>query len=245
MKESLGNSFPDPAPNSNRMLNLCQYMENFWSKVPAAQQPVINGRQQNPIDALASVFPGSDNQWNAELVLLESGINAAKAGMWGRNAINDDSTMAEYLGNEPDRAIKNIKNVLTALVYHRDGQISQILVNQARRVEQMMGDLDTIYLPAMNRQTRGANYAHWKPVGLQQYWRQWMRGRADIARVKATTYIEKYMRALQDGYNSPSIQEFIRQHPNDPASQTGTVLINKINHLQQTVDNAPAWTNPF
>ncbi|TKA54386.1 hypothetical protein B0A49_13375 [Cryomyces minteri] len=142
--------------------------------------------------------------------------------------------MAGYLGSEPDRAIKNVKDGLTALVYHRDGQVSQILANQARRVEQMMGDL-----------TRRANYARWQPVGLQQYWRQWMRGRAEVARVKATTYIEKYMRALQDGYNSPSIQESIRQHPHDPASQTGTVWVNKINHFQQAVDNAPAWTNPF
>lgn len=73
--------YPNPNPGGQGMVNLCNYMKPFWSLLPQAQQPNIGGVTMNPIDWVGSVFPGSDNQYRNEFILLEAGINTAKGGV--------------------------------------------------------------------------------------------------------------------------------------------------------------------
>jgi len=56
-------------------------MAIFWSQLTQDQQPTVNGVTMNPIDLVGSVFPGSDNQWRIEFILLEAGVNLAKGGV--------------------------------------------------------------------------------------------------------------------------------------------------------------------
>ncbi len=170
--------------------------------------------------------------------------------MWGKSAINSAVTMDGYEKSTPDRVVKNIKDVISALKYMRDVTISQILVAQKNRVGGMLEQMDRNYVPNIQK-TDGAkqNYARWQYIGLQGHWNTFMRGRADFARTKAESYINTYLEHLETGYVNPVAIENANlgasASPPDPQAQAALVLIGKIQALRKEVDNMPTWTNPF
>ena len=168
--------------------------------------------------------------------------------MWGDDPINNDNTMQEYLGAQPDKAFKNIKDVISVLRYHMDATVSARLVLQKDRVGDMMNRLDTVLIPQVQIQNReGQNFGRWQPVGLQTRWNTWIRGRANIAKAKAETYVDTYIDRLKDGYASDlQRQEAADGDPNDPLIAAARVLIAKIDALDnEWTNNRPNWQNPF
>jgi chitinase len=167
--------------------------------------------------------------------------------MWGRNAINNDFTMQDYLGAQPDRAFKNIKDVITILRYHMDATVTQRLVDQKNRVGNMMNRLETVPISQVQVSEKGRNLGWWQPVGLQNRWNTWIRGRANKARVKAETYIETYLERLKDGYASEVQRQVARDvDPSDPLIIAARTLIAKIDALDnEWQTNRSRWQNPF
>lgn len=146
--------------------------------------------------------------------------------MWGRNAINSDVTMQGYEQQDPNKAIKNLKDVLSALKYHQIPAVSTILVDQANRVGNMFQTMETEL----------ANRPGYQALGLQAAWNTWIKGRADLARTKAETYLTDYIQKLNDGYGS----DYQRQ-----PQYADTVLLGKIDALTAAIAGRTAWANPF
>lgn len=228
-------------------LNLCSWLKTYWTPGPA-NWVVINGERRSPLQHVAYQFPGSDSTYNNEFVLLDSGVNAAKEGvsilslfqspcpsyidtdlepqMWGKNAINSDQTMADYEQQTPDKAIKNLKDVLSALKYHQIPAVNTLLINQANRVGNMFDQMETAL----------ASRPGYQRADLQAKWNSWIKGRTDRARARAETYLTDNMKKLKDGYTS----EYQRQPKfADP------VLLAKIDNLDVAIRGRQTWGNPF
>ena len=165
--------------------------------------------------------------------------------MWGPNDINSDATMAKYEQSSPDRAFKNIQDVLTALSYLRDSTVSARLVNQASRAGAMLKSMDETYVPRVKKSGRTGDYPAWKAVGLESEWNAWIRGRADKVRAKAESYIQTYLGQLQEGYATQAQRDVAEKGGNDPQAVQARALIEKIDALAKAVNAAPRWNNPF
>jgi len=61
-------------------VSLCQHLEDYWGP-PPVRWITINGIARSPPQWVSYQLPGSDNDYNAEFVLLDSGVNAAKEGV--------------------------------------------------------------------------------------------------------------------------------------------------------------------
>ena len=134
--------------------------------------------------------------------------------------------MQDYEQQTPDKAIKNLKDVLSALKYHQIAGVNTILVTQANRVGNMFQTMETEL----------ANRPGYQPLGLQAAWKTWIKGRADRARTRAETYLTDNMRKLKDGYGS----DYQRQ-----PQFADTVLLGKIDALDAAITGRTTWTNPF
>lgn len=121
--------------------------------------------------------------------------------MWGDHEINSDTTMGNYVTDGGHRAVKNLKDVLTAWKYHQTSAINTILVNQVARVGNMLEAME-VYLLATTIRTRGGNLAPYQRQNLQTKWRAFMQQAATKARSKADTYITKWLEMLQNDYTS-------------------------------------------
>lgn len=206
----------------------CRWVQKYWD-IPGKNWFTYgtDTERRSPLQHVAYQFPGTDNSFNNEFVLLDSGVNRVKEGMWGVNVINNQQTMTDYEQQEPDRAIANLKDVLTALRYHQDGVVSGNLVRQARRVGVMFNNMETEIA------RRDPTF---QPKGLQTLWNSWIKGRADRARTRAETYLETNLKALKDGYMS--------DYQQDPKFSDG-VLVTKINRLDAAIQGRTRWNNPF
>lgn len=61
-------------------VNLCQHLEDYRDP-PPVRWITINGIARSPLQWVSYQFPGSDSDYNAEFVLLDSGVNTAKEGV--------------------------------------------------------------------------------------------------------------------------------------------------------------------
>ena len=202
----------------------------------------------DPVDWVGSVFPGSDNQWKNEFVLLENDINGAKQDMWGTGAIRNDDTMRQYLLQNPNTAIKNLKDTITAIRYHTDPTISARLVLQKDRVGNMLNQMDTQVVPGIVRTGRaGTQFGQWQPQDLQQEWNRWIRGRAAEALVKAIGHVDKWLPQLEQAYATPVQRDNADRGGDSREAVNARIRIGKIDTLrnQWTGNNRPIWPNPF
>lgn len=241
---------PTPGPDFGTPADLCQCMNPLWYELPGNAQPTVNTNGQqismDPIDFVGSVFPGSDNPWRDEFVLLESDVNSAKEKMWGRTVMRDEANFRVYIQSDPDTAIKNLKDVMSALRYHADPTISNRLVTQKNRIGDMLNRMDTQVVPGIQRfDANNQQFGQWQPKGLQQRWNTWIRGRADLARTRAFAHIEKYLGELVSGWTS----DLQRQDALNKANQGDQLPLRRINKIDMLRNewntNRPVWNNPF
>jgi len=160
------------------------------------------------------------------MLLTPPGSQTDRSQMWGKTAINSDQTMTDYEQQQPDRAVKNIKDVLSAYKYHQIQAVNDILVRQANRVGAMFRRMENDYL--------AKNYPGYEKIGLQTLWTSWIKGRTDRARTRAETYMKDGVKRLHDGYGSDYNRQF-----------TDPVLLAKIDSLTTAVNGQQSWANPF
>ena len=134
--------------------------------------------------------------------------------------------MQNYEQQTPDKAIKNLKDVLSALKYHQIPAVSTTLVNQANRVGKMFQTMETEL----------ASRQGYKFLGLQAAWNVWIKGRADRARTRAETYLTDNLQKLKNGYAS--------DYQRDPKF-AGEDLLKKIDALAAAIAGRTTWANPF
>jgi len=248
----LSNSFDGLRPqdlNTNRKTDLCTALNEFWAadRDPARRArdttrpkltiTAVGGGGRDPIDFIMLVFPSTTNAFHGELVLLENGVNKAKERMWGQGRISDPRTMAGYMNNNPNKAVKNLKDVLTAMRYMEDTDVENTLVNQAARVGARLLLIDNVALPAWTKIDGSGTWGQWTSKGLGNLWTAWIRQRSQKARDKGFQHITDYLAELED--------RFIN---NVPAGVTvPQVLVDKIEAFRDEWDNyrVIGWTNPL
>lgn len=115
--------------------------------------------------------------------------------MWGNTAINIDDVMVGYIQQDPDKAIKNIKDVLMAYKYHQQPTIATYWQNQKNRVGNMLDRMDQL-IPSK----QDPSYDTYVSMNLESEWNTWINGRVIFARQKAVQYMQYYITKLKDGY---------------------------------------------
>ncbi|KAF8252102.1 glycosyl hydrolases family 18 protein-like protein [Wilcoxina mikolae CBS 423.85] len=215
---------------------------SFWS-TPAKLRFAIDGTSQPEMDAITWVgsrFPGRDNDWANELVLLEKGVNNVKERMWSARAINTDTKMDGFIKNEPDRAVRNIKDVIFAIKYHMDPTISGYLVKQATRVGDMIEKMDVTYVPKVHPTNSDGTYKDYKSLGLRAEWDAFIKGRAELARTAVETYMTRNIKLLRSQHVDITID------PNDPKATDKKILKTKVEKLDKAIKSVTGkWKNPF
>ncbi|KAI0595746.1 carbohydrate-binding module family 18 [Biscogniauxia sp. FL1348] len=244
---NIGKNLPNYAPGMSGMQDLCQALNTLWVGVPDDQRFAMDGVKRDPVNHVLAVLPGNDNQYLSEFVLLDKGVNTAKERMFSGDAtIQNDDTMAQYVG-EGGRAVKNLKDVMTAMKYLQDSTIATRLRAQKERIAARLRDLDTVELPNWRRTKRnGDSYGTWVPVSLEGKWNTFISNKCATARSKAITHIDSYLGILKDGY----VTDFKKDQAEKQAAQGDTSLkdlIDKIEKLdaEWTRYKPLSWTNPF
>lgn len=241
-------SFPSFMPNagSQKVQGFCQAINQLWRGVPQRSRFAMDGETRDPIDHIMPVFSSNDNTHVDEFVLLEKGVNTAKEGMWGRKAINSDDTMNSYMQSAPDRAVKNLKDVMTALRYMQDSTINTRLIAEKERVGARLKELDEDKMPNWARDDADGNaWGRWERKDLQGKWNQFMKQQAENAKDKAVRYMTDNLRNLEDAYVTPS-NEKLADMPGEE-NETLKTLLEKIKKIREEWDayKPNAWGNPF
>ena len=58
-----------------KSVNLCDYMDEYWAGTLSVN---VDGQERTPIELLPKVFPGKDNAFASEFVVLEKYVNGMK-----------------------------------------------------------------------------------------------------------------------------------------------------------------------
>ncbi|KAK7756344.1 hypothetical protein SLS62_001570 [Diatrype stigma] len=248
MNDEFGRTgFPSFKPNAdpNTKQSFCQAINELWRMVPQASKFVMDGVARDPIDHIMPVYSSNDNTHVNEFVLLEKGVNTAKEGMWGRSAINADATMNGYMQSEPDRAVKNLKDVMTALKYMQDSTINARLKAEKERVATRLKELDEDKMPNWDRKQGGKSFKRWEKKGLEGKWNSFMKQQAEIAKDKAVKYMDDNLKSLEDAY----VTEYNKEQANQPGAENAVLktLLEKIEKIRDewTRYKPNSWTNPF
>lgn len=242
-----GSTLPNYLPGKTGNQNFCQAIRALWVGVPDDQRFVMDGVKRDPVNHVLAVLPGNDNDYLGEFVLLDKGVNTAKERMFSGDAtIQNDDTMRTYIGGG-DRAVKNLKDIITAMRYLQDSTVAATLLRQKQRMAARFKALDEDELPEMVRTTRtGDKYGTWEPMGLEDKWNTFMRDKGATARSKAVKHIDDNLAELKENY----LDDFKRSQADkqeaagDPGLKT---LIGKIEKLDEewTAYKPVSWRNPF
>lgn len=109
--------------------------------------------------------------------------------------INDDNVMVGYIQQDPDKAIKNLKDVLMAYKYHQQPNITKYWQSQKNRVGDMLERMDQL-IPSK----QAPSYDTYVSMNLKSEWNIWIEGRVTFARQKAVQYMQNWIKNLKDGY---------------------------------------------
>ncbi|KAI1505939.1 hypothetical protein F5X99DRAFT_404485 [Biscogniauxia marginata] len=239
-----GNSFPNPqTAGSPSNVAFCSYLQGFWYRVGSANKVSVDGSDRaDPIELVAQVWPGADNQWNDELMLVDKGVNNCKGAMFGTGAIRRDSTMQGYIQsvNKRQKAFQNLKDCMMALRYLRDPIVSNTLLLQKNRVRDRLSKLDNTVVPSIVRPM----YNTWTPQSLAQLWDTFMSQKAIQARAKAETHISTWIGNLKNAYATPAQRQSAAQGTT-ALDQANARFIAKIDKLEQEWNAQGQWSPPF
>lgn len=74
--------------------------------------------------------------------------------MFSKDEINSDKTIIGYVRADPYRAVKNIKDVISALKYMGDTTTRQAFIGQKRRIAARLKELDEEVMPKVQKTRR-------------------------------------------------------------------------------------------
>ncbi|GKT48622.1 chitotriosidase-1 [Colletotrichum spaethianum] len=234
-----------PGADPNTKQSFCQAINQLWRTVPQASRFAMDGVTRDPIDHIMPVYSSNDNTHVGEFVLLEKGVNTAKEGMWGRSAINADATMNSYMQSEPARAVKNLKDVMTALKYMQDTTINSRLKAEKERVAARLKELDEDKMPNWDRQQSGRAWGRWEKKDLEGKWNKFMKQQAETAKDKAVKYMDDNLKNLEDAY----VTTYNEEQADRPGEENAALktLLEKIKKVREewTRYKPNSWENPF
>ncbi|KAI0203159.1 carbohydrate-binding module family 18 [Astrocystis sublimbata] len=222
----VGRTLPDYSTKPGSSLQtFCQALNTLWVGASDSSRFALDGN---------------------EFVLLDSGVNTAKERMFNKDpTIQNDDTMKQYEG-DGDRAVKNLKDVMTAMKYLQDGTIDTRLRAQKVRIANRLRELEQIMPTWVRKDTKGQSFGQWQPMGLEGRWNTFIRDKCATARTKAVSHINDHMVNLRNGYvNDYQKDQAKKQSAN--GDDTLKDLIEKVEKIdaEWTRYRPLSWTNPF
>lgn len=165
--------------------------------------------------------------------------------MWANTKLNDEKTMATYISKDPDKAVKNLKNVMSAMKYLQDQTINSRLKAAKERVAARLKELDEVEWPKWQRKTADKNWAKWKPIGLEKEWTKFIKQQATTASDKAVKYLDNYCKKLMDNYKNNSNEQLAEMDTD--AGKSMKTLLEKIKKVDEEWKQYKpnSWKNPF
>ncbi|GAP85921.1 putative glycosyl hydrolases family 18 protein [Rosellinia necatrix] len=243
----LGKTLPNYAPGGGPQQTFCQAINTLWVGANDESRFALDGVKRDPINHVLAPLPGNGNPYVKEFVLLDRGVNTAKERMFSEDpTVQGDDTMLQYEG-DGDRAVKNLKDVMTAMKYLQDPTIAQRLRAQKERIAERWRELDVNQLPNWDRKNRnGASYGRWVSQGLEGRWNNFVRDKCATARAKAVAHIDEHLPKLREAY----INDFKRGQAEKQAAAGDSTLKNLIEKIEmietEWMRYKPiSWTNPF
>jgi len=157
--------------------------------------------------------------------------------------------MTEYAQQTPERALKNLKDVLSAYKYMQITEINNFLVTQSNRVGNMFDTMETylagITVPNPNPGPNGpANLNPYVSIPLRTAWNEFIKGRTTTAATKAVTYMDEWLGYLQNGY-ATTYQRTAAAQAAANGNNDLMAIITSIDALAQAIGQRTAWNNPF
>ncbi|KAL0257640.1 hypothetical protein SLS55_006803 [Diplodia seriata] len=211
-----GKTYSDPDGGARRV-SFCEYVAAWWASgttfeldVPA----VAAGSEFNAMQWTANMFPGKNNDWATEFLILEKYVNGVKERMWDDGVIRKVTKMENFIAergsakNKVDEAIAVVKQVIWAQVYHSDPNVASILKKQVDRIAEMLDELDSNVIRSEVGAWLDGSYER---LDIAAKWRTWMTSRAAAASKKAETFVTEYIRKIKDAHNAqtPGVRQAI------------------------------------
>ncbi|KAF2856398.1 glycoside hydrolase family 18 protein [Plenodomus tracheiphilus IPT5] len=222
----------------------CSCLKSFWYQARVGERPIINGIDKDAIDHVGYEFPGTDNNFLNEFVVLHAEINSLKEGLWDKDPARNTLTLQDYAG-WGDNLFQYVKNSMTVIRYHNDPIIHGHLVRQKNRIGARLNLLDNTLLPAIQKNVRGQPRT-WRPLGLQAEWNTFMRTRAATAVTDAFLLVEASLTALEEGYATQQQLNMAQRSNGGQEAQNERDFIRKIDALRtEWTNNRPVWNTPF
>lgn len=157
--------------------------------------------------------------------------------MWGDGDIRKKNVMQKYCDSNPQKAVQNIKDVLSAWKYHVDTEIKTILTRQRNRVADTLNDIET----ALKGTTNSKAGLPYEPIDLKSKWNTWSAARLVDARNKAEDHMTKWTAKLEAAYATAAKKKAATEAKNTTALD----LIDQIETLKEAVKNKPSWVATY
>ena len=237
------------------LVNLCDYMKKYWSGDIVVN---VDGDQGRPIELLPKTFPGKDNKYVSEFMLLEKYVNGMKervsttfcshlprdspltrqTQMWNGQQLAKDKKMKTYIDDttQINKAFKKMRDVISAWKYHQDATTKAVLKEQSDRVAALFDSLEDAIAAKDNKYAK---------IELKDAWNSFMKGRANKAGAAAETFLDNWLKNMNNAWtdgdeNSDPNTKSDPKAKSDPNSKTS-----RLAKLQEARDSMGKWASPF
>ncbi|EFR01382.1 hypothetical protein MGYG_04389 [Nannizzia gypsea CBS 118893] len=151
--------------------------------------------------------------------------------------------------NNPDEAIKSLRDLIGSVLYYRAQVIVDTLKNQKERVGVILGEIDknwrNISGLCLTRSTMPGKAKTLRPSGTDS------RGLSSYVKAysKTTGLLKISAKKLSDKYGSAAYIKSAQNAPNDDAAtrkkEWMREVIEKVEKFDNAVEILPSWPNPF
>ena len=232
------------------LVTLCDLMREFWAGDTTVN---VGGGENTPMKLLPGAFPGKNNAYASEFVVLYKPVNRLKEGvstisldvfdhddqltqeqMWAGHQIVSSKDMVKSINNNAGTALGKMRNVISAWKYHQDQTIKTNLKTQSDRVGRLLDALDG----AIAKKDK----TYQPVVNLGSDWNAFMRARSSMIQTKMETFFTDNLKLMSDAWKDTSVSSSNGKPkaPPDPKSKTA-----RLEKLKQERQSLGAWSNPF
>jgi hypothetical protein len=103
--------------------------------------------------------------------------------------------MTGYIGSDPDKAVKNLKDVMTALKYMGDSTVRESMISEKQPVAARFKQLDEVEMPKVQR----PGLQKWEKQGLEGYWNTFVRANTQRMLNNAKAHVDDYLKRMVEG----------------------------------------------
>ncbi|KAI4763235.1 glycoside hydrolase [Aureobasidium sp. EXF-3400] len=223
--------------------DMCQYFWFWWN----GKKITINGVRQEPIQFVAQVYPGKDNIWSDEFMLLAKDANSLKERLWGKGEVRDPGKMtAAIAGTDPKHdfnwAINNCRSVIRAIKYQQDPKVIDIMIKQATRIGQAFDQMENI----IPQQVADGSYNKnpYTRLELGDQWRRWIFERYDTAIRKGEEFLDQWVPIIVSKHGAED-DDGDTNMSSDDESDGNSAVVDRASALKAAYAALSAWENPL